>query len=239
MTDRIAQIRARLASSNAARPWTYDSTYDCIRDAHGETVARCWTCDSEDARIIAAAPDDLAYLVAEVERVASESAWWQKTHATDLGSLGQIAAQRDHYRTACETMQDQIAAKDAQNNRLRSLLLNLQSSVDYGDHDEVFRTAEEVVRASRADIGDVHDYADDLKTIRRLEGEVAFLREKLAAKDAEIGRLRGLLPNEEELAAMRSVVAGYQECTDPLCDYTSCHNANAQREWLSRVDGVK
>ncbi len=79
MEDRLEEIRARWAAVKSKAPWHVDETGAAVLSADGSTVATHsvdgWWAGSgpqlqpEDATAIAAAPDDVAWLIAEIERL--------------------------------------------------------------------------------------------------------------------------------------------------------------------------
>jgi hypothetical protein len=79
MEDRLEEIRARWKAVRSATPWHTDETGAAVVAADGTTVATHsvdgWWAGSgpqlhpEDAAAIAAAPEDVAWLVAEIERL--------------------------------------------------------------------------------------------------------------------------------------------------------------------------
>ncbi len=80
MADRLTEIRARWASVGSDTPWHVDETGAAVVSATGSTVAThsvdgWWAgagpqLDPRDAAAIAHAPDDIAFLLAELERRA-------------------------------------------------------------------------------------------------------------------------------------------------------------------------
>lgn len=167
MTDRIAQIRARLEKATSDGGYDYDSS--CFSDDLFYV----------DERIMfAAAPADLAWCLEEIERLTKErreafaeaaDAWKDRSaEARRIDTVNQnifaeqrerteeMMKQRDHYRTACETMREQIEAKDADIERLRALAIralrhDLASSGDRRDWDEGERIEAEIEKLSRVD----------------------------------------------------------------------------------------
>jgi len=77
MSDRLQEIRARLAGAHEGMPW--EAWEGCVSDKGGEVVCRAAPLDAE---FIAHAPRDIAWLLDEVERLRDyrdrNMPWWRR-----------------------------------------------------------------------------------------------------------------------------------------------------------------
>jgi hypothetical protein len=166
-TDRLGEIRARVAAATPG-PWEFDSycrilapfEYLCDDEHYGNIVASvpAWGGDTarhphdDNAELIAHSRDDLAYLLAELERLAAErdaarawSARWKERaqahrHGSDILLAACSAWERvsDEIRTAAGApggvgIVQAIRALAAENAALRAALREEWDS-NHGEH---------------------------------------------------------------------------------------------------------